>query len=164
MTHLLQRRPARAALAAVCVGALGLTLATPASADRPHRAPDPIQASLTAVPEVEGPIAETTDSHMWSTMDRARVPFDVADRGYVEEEYFLSGTANVYDNPGGELQVVTEAVPYVNNILVRRPAKKADSSGVVLVDILNASNGFPGEDHWRRMWDWAMAEGHTVIG
>ncbi|KAE8766019.1 alpha/beta hydrolase domain-containing protein [Georgenia thermotolerans] len=165
MTHLLQHRRARAALAAACVGALGLTLAAaPATAKPPHPTPDPITVSLTAVPEVAGPIAETADSHMWSTMEHARVPFDVADHGYVEEEYFLSGTANVYDNAGGELQVVTEAVPYVNNILVRRPAKKADSSGVVLVDILNASNGFPGEDHWRRMWDWAMDEGHTVIG
>jgi hypothetical protein len=165
MTNLVQRRAVRSALAAACVGALGLTLAaTSATAKPPQRAPDPITASLTAVPAVEGPIAETADSHLWSTMEHARVPFDVADRGYVEEEYFLSGTANVYDNADGGLQVVTQGVPYVNNILVRRPAKQSDSSGVVLVDILNASNGFPGEDHWRRMWDWAMAEGHTVIG
>jgi hypothetical protein len=157
-------RPLLVGLSAACVGALGLTLAAvPASAHRPAEA-DPLVESLTAVPEVVGPVAQTDESHLWSSMERAREPFDVADRGYVEEEYFLSGTANVYDNAGGDLEVVTEDVPYVNNILVRRPAKKSDSSGVVLVDILNASNGFPGEDHWRRMWDWAMEEGHTVIG
>ncbi|MGC5629378.1 alpha/beta hydrolase domain-containing protein [Georgenia sp. Z1344] len=123
----------------------------------------PATPTLTAIPEVRGPIAETSDSLMWSGMERARVPFDVADHGYVEEEYFLSGTANVYDDADG-IEITREEVPYVNNILVRRPADPADASGVVLVDILNASNGFPGEDHWRRMWDWAMEEGHTVIG
>ncbi|TRW44519.1 alpha/beta hydrolase domain-containing protein [Georgenia yuyongxinii] len=165
MTNLQRHRSTRAALAAACVGALGLTLAAaPASAKPAPPQADPITESLTAVPEVEGPIATTEGSHMWSTIDRARVPLDLAGRGYVEEEFFLSGTANVYDNAGGELSVVTEDVPYVNNVLVRRPAKNSDSSGVVLVDILNASNGFPGEDHWRRMWDWAMEEGHTVIG
>lgn len=164
MMSLLRRRPIRVAMTAACAGALGLTLAAAPAAAKPPRAHDPIAESLRAVPEVVGPIAQTEDSHMWSSMERARVPFDVADHGYVEEEFFLSGTANVYDNAGGELSVVTEDVPYVNNILVRRPAKKSDSSGVVLVDILNASNGFPGEDHWRRMWDWAMEEGHTVVG
>lgn len=166
MTHLLHRRVTRAVLSAVCAAGVGLTLTTAAEAGPRERGTsgDSFTTSLTAVPTVEGPIAKTASSYPWSTMERARVPFDVADRGYVEEEFFLSGTANVYDNAGGEVEVVTEAVPYVNNILVRRPARKSDSSGVVLVDILNASNGFPGEDHWRRMWDWAMEEGHTVIG
>jgi hypothetical protein len=163
MSHAHRRRPALAALTIACVGTLALTLASPALAAPPPAA-SPISETLTAVPSVEGPIAETPDSHMWSSMEHARVPFDVAERGYVEEEFFLSGTANVYDSTEGELSIVTAEVPYVNNILVRRPARTSDSSGVVLVDILNASNGFPGEDHWRRMWDWAMREGHTVIG
>ncbi|WP_411721935.1 alpha/beta hydrolase domain-containing protein [Mycetocola sp.] len=157
------RRPTLVGLSLACAGVLALTTASTAVA-APSPATDPIIASLTAVPTVEGPVAQDADSHLWSSMEHARVPFDVADRGYVEEEYFLSGTANVYDNAGGRLQVSTADVPYVNNILVRRPAQKVDSSGVVLVDILNASNGFPGEDHWRRMWDWAMEQGHTVIG
>lgn len=125
---------------------------------------DDLAASLTAVPTVAGPITEPEGSRPWSTTELAREPFDVADRGYVEEEFFVSGTANVYDNTGGELTVTTADVAYVNHILVRRPLEDVDASGVVLVDILNASNGFPGEDHWRRTWDWAMEEGHTVIG
>jgi hypothetical protein len=154
-----------AAISVACAGVLGFTVAASSAAvAAPKPATEPISTTLAAVPTVEGPITQTADSHLWSTMQHARVPFDVADRGYVEEEFFLSGTANVYDNAEGELEVVTADVPYVNNVLVRRPAQKSDSSGVVLVDILNASNGFPGEDHWRRMWDWAMAEGHTVIG
>lgn len=170
-THRLPRR--RTALTAAAVAALGLTaavapaVAAPPAGTNPHAELDAVTESLTAVPDVVGPIAVTEDSYPWSTMERARQPLDLAARGYVEEEYFLSGTANVYDDDAaadGELAVVTEDVDYTNHILVRRPAHKGDSSGVVLVDILNASNGFPGEDHWRRMWDWAMDEGHTVIG
>lgn len=167
MPDQLGRRPMLAALSVAAVGVFIPSVATTTASGAvaaPRPVTDPITASLTAVPRVAGPIAQTPDSRMWSSMQHARVPFDVADRGYVEEEYFISGTANVYDNSAGRLEVVTASVPYVNNILVRRPAQKSDSSGVVLVDILNASNGFPGEDHWRRMWDWAMAEGHTVIG
>lgn len=166
MSHSL-RRSSLTVVTAACVGVLGATLAISAaspSAAAPPPKSTPISSTLTAIPAVEGPIAETPESHMWSSMEHARVPFDVADRGYVEEEFFLSGTANRYDNAGGDLTVITPEVSYVNNVLVRRPAHKSDSSGVVLVDILNASNGFPGEDHWRRMWDWAMDEGHTVIG
>lgn len=124
----------------------------------------PAAESLSATPAVKGPIAETADTHMWSSMKRARVPFDVADFGYVEEEFFLTGNANVYDRLDGDVTVIGGPVPYVSPILVRRPSAAADSSGVVLVDIYNASNGFPGEDHWRRMWQWAFDEGHTVIG
>src|SRR5699024_10985534 len=125
---------------------------------------DPAADSRTAAPSVQGPVPETADSYLWSTMDSGRVPFDVAGAGFVEEEYVLSGSASLYDDVAGELTVVEEDVEYVNHILVRRPAEAADASGVVLVDVLNASNGFPGEDHWRRMWTWAMAEGHTIIG
>lgn len=154
----------RAALAAACAGALGLVvMAAPAGA-APDREPEAAAASMVSVPDVVGPIAVTAESYPFSTLGRARVPVDIAERGFVEEEFFLSGTANVYDNPDGSLQVVDAGVPYTNHVLVRRPANRADSSGVVLVDILNASNGFPGEDHLRRMWDWAMEEGHTIIG
>ncbi|MPV49793.1 LPXTG cell wall anchor domain-containing protein [Pseudactinotalea sp. HY160] len=120
-------------------------------------------STLTAQPEVTGPIPVTEDSVMWSSMANARVPFDVADHGFVEEEYFLSGTSSIYSGESGAATAI-DAADYTNNILVRRPADAADFSGVVLVDILNASNGFPGEDHWRRMWQWALEEGHAVIG
>ncbi|RMB60239.1 hypothetical protein EAX62_11215 [Tessaracoccus antarcticus] len=116
------------------------------------------------IPEVQGPILEDDTTHMFSSMKRARVPFDVADYGYVEEEYFLSGTSNVYDDASGDVAVVTEDVPYVNRIIVRRPAKAADSSGVIDVEVTNASNGFAGEDMWRRLWQHHFANGDTYVG
>lgn len=168
------RPVSRRAFSAAVLGGAALAAAPAASADSPRSgrgtpsAPgqphDAMTASLTAVPTVHGPIAENAHSHMFSTMEKAVEPFDVRDYGYAEREFFLSGTANVYDRRSGEVEVVTEAVPYTNRILVRHPVSPNASSGVVLVDILNASNGYDVEDHWRRLWDHAMAEGHTVIG
>lgn len=161
-------------LAAITAGAALLAsgaLAVPALATPDTKPPNPralIAAageSLIAVPDVEY-IPQTEDSYMYSTMKKAREPFDVADYGFVEEEYFLSGTANVYEETGraGVARVAEKGWEYTNNIMVRRPANAEDASGVVIVDILNASNGYPGEDHWRRMYDWCLDTGCTYIG
>ena len=56
-----------------------------------------ISRSFSSLPEVEGPIAVTENSHPFCAMEYSRTPLHVADYGYVEEEYFLSGRANVYD-------------------------------------------------------------------
>lgn len=164
----ISHRMTRGALAATAASAMLVTLlSVPASADTiaGSETPDnPIFSSLSTIPDVEGPILEDESTHMFSSMLRARVPFDVADFGYVEEEYFISGTSNVYDEIDGSIAVVASDVPYVNRILVRRPAEAADSSGVIDVEITNASNGFAGEDMWRRLGEHHLAAGDTYIG
>jgi hypothetical protein len=153
-----------AALAGLAAVAVVLPLGVVGGAAAAPPGDDPLD-SLTAVPRVKGRILQTDESYLFSTMAKARVPLDLADYGYEEEEYFLSGTANVYDeDDAGNLQVITEDVPYVNRIIVRRPAKPRDASGVVLVDILNASNGYDIEDLWRRHWEHTMAEGDIYVG
>lgn len=172
MSHPVPGPLARRSFSAGVLGAAALAV-TPAAVAAPDGRPtdptpgsgtDPVHRALTAVPEVRGPVAENAHSYMFSTMEKAKVPFDVREYGYAEKEFFLSGTANVYDRSSGSLRVATEAVPYVNRILVRHPVNPSAASGVVLVDILNASNGYDVEDHWRRLWEHAMAQGHTVIG
>ena len=61
--------------------------------------------------------------------------------GYVEEEYFISGNANVYDweGPDHHLKVIAGPGKYVTRILVRRPRDPATFSGNIEVTILNAS-------------------------
>jgi len=63
--------------------------------------------------------------------------------GYIEEEFFLSGDANVYDwaSTDHTVKVVAGPTNYVTRILVRRPKDPADFSGNVEVMILNASMG-----------------------
>ena len=73
--------------------------------------------SQAATTGVTGPIAVTPTSTPFM-MD----PGDLAADGYVEQEFFISGTANVYQfDGGGNVVVKTPNVPYTTRILVRRP-------------------------------------------
>src|ERR1700704_3110065 len=80
----------------------------------------------TPVPKFTGPIPVTADSYPFLAADHNMVPFDLAKYGYVEQEFIVSGNANVYDwAADGSLTVKTEKAPYGARILVRRPANAA---------------------------------------
>ena len=116
------------------------------------------------VPAATGPIAVNNESYPFSAMRFAREPLDLASYGYVEEEYFLSGTANVYGfTPEEDTRIIVEkeGIPYCTRVLVRRPAK--ESSPTAWVSILNASQGYDIEDDWRRAWDYLMDKRHTYV-
>ena len=124
-----------------------------------------VQASVRLLPKIEGPITVSETSYPFNAMRFSRSGLDVAGYGFVEEEYFLSATANVYTkSPDGQLQVEHAALPYKNRILVRRPADKAKYTGRVYMDILNASNGYDIEDLWNRSWRWILESGHAYVG
>ena len=125
----------------VCVSA-GSSMAV---AQRTAPAPVP-------VPSVSGPVAVTSDSYPFMTAARLIEPIDLAKYGYVEEEFFISGTANVYDwAPSGTLTVKTAGAPYTTRILVRRPADAARFSGTVIVEPLHAPRGHD----WALMWGYS---------
>ncbi|MGH7434558.1 MAG: alpha/beta hydrolase domain-containing protein [Polyangiaceae bacterium] len=71
---------------------------------------------------------------------------DLASYGYVEEEYFLQGTASAYDftsppGPDGAWSVhPTTHEPYKTRILVRRPTA-AKFNGTVVIEWLNVTGG-----------------------
>jgi len=97
----------------------------------------------TRVPGVRGPLPVSAASYPFGAADHTRVPLDLKAIGYVEEEFLVAGTANVYDWPTpGPAVIRTASVPYVTRILVRRPASKARFSGNVIVEMLNPSNLF----------------------
>ncbi len=146
-----------ATASAVTLAALSFTAATSAAAS------DPMTDQMTAVPAVTH-VPRTPTSYPFNAADHARVPLDLASYGFVEEEFFLTGYANVYTRASGELAVQRTAVPYTNRILVRHPARATKSSGVVFVDIYNASNGYDIEDMWRRLYTSILLNGHTYVG
>lgn len=124
-----------------------------------------VRASMQTMPCVEGPIEETPESYPFCAMNHSRIPLNVGDYGYREEEYFLSGKANVYDaDADDKLVLKAEGLPYKNRILVRRPADPAKFSGRVYVDILNATQGYDIEDQWHRTYLWCMEHGHAYVG
>ena len=85
--------------------------------------------------------------------------------GYVEEEYFISGTANVYDSGDDHVayKIYSDA-PYTNRIMIRRPADFKDFSGNVVVEILNASATIDLDRMWVNAWRFFTRNGDIYIG
>ena len=86
-----------------------------------------------------------------SAADRSLRPDYLSQKGYVEEEYLISGTANVYDWGGdGKLMVKFPNAPYGSRIRVRHPKDPAKFSGAVVGEIPNDA----------RRFDWDMLYGY----
>ena len=56
--------------------------------------------SGTPLPHVIGPLPVSATSYPFGAADHTLVPEDLSKVGYVEEEYLVSGKANVYTWPG----------------------------------------------------------------
>lgn len=126
---------------------------------------DAIRDAARTAPRVEGPVPATASSHPFGAMEHSRGGIDLGEFEYLEEEYFLHGTANVYDSAAdSSLEVVHAQVPYSTRVMVRRPENPARFSGRVYLDILNASNNYDIEDLWVRSYLWCMENGHAYVG
>jgi hypothetical protein len=109
-------------------------------------------SAATAPAKLNGPIPVTADSYPFLSAAHVFTPLDLKKAGYVEEEFIVSGTANVYDwNADGSLAVKTANAPYSTRILVRRPADRARFSGHAIVELMNPA----------RRFDWAMMSGYS---
>jgi hypothetical protein len=106
-------------------------------------------AQAVPVPKTTGPIPVTADSVPFMAAANNLEPTDLSKFGYVEEEFILSGNANVYDwAADGTVTIKTPNVPYANRILLRRPANPARFSGTVIVEVTNAARRYD----WPMMW------------
>jgi alpha/beta hydrolase family protein len=106
-----------------------------------------VAVSATPVPKVTRPIPVTANSYPFMASSKSTPAFDLSKVGYVEEEYLVSGTANVYDwAPDGTVNVKTPNAPYTTRILVRRPA--SGFSGTVVVELMFPARRFD----WSMMW------------
>jgi Alpha/beta hydrolase domain len=101
----------------------------------------------TPVPKVTGPVPVTADSSPFMAANKSTPAFDLSKVGYVEEEYLVSGSANVYDWAAeGTVSVKTPNAPYTTRILIRRPV--TGFSGNVVVELLFTARRFD----WSMMW------------
>ena len=104
-------------------------------------------------PTVEGPIPVTETSQIFN---HTNVP--LANYGYTEKEYFISGTGYTYDtsvpiNVTGT-KITTGGpngngtYPFKTRIVVRMPTNPADFNGKVIVEWQNVTAGFDLEAEW----------------
>src|SRR5438270_2309497 len=122
-------------------------------------------AARTAIPRVVGPLPVSANSYPFGAADHQLVPEDLGRQGYVEEEYLVSGNANVYDWPtSGPAVVRTPDAPYTTRVLVRRPVNPRRFSGNVVVEMLNPSNLFDLNIGWALMHDQLMRRGDVWVG
>jgi len=112
------------------------------------------QGSRVPVPKAtEMPV--TAQSYPFAAADHVMAPFDLTRAGYIEQEFLVSGTANVYDwGADRVLKVVAGSAPYTTRILVRRPRSASAFSGAVFVEPL----------YTPRRWDWPMMWGYLRDG
>ncbi len=127
-------------------------------------APAAAQAPSVTLPTVTGPIPVTADSYPLMASNKLQVVVDLPRAGYVEEEFFVSGSANVYDWAGdGSVTVKTPNAPYTTRIMLRRPADPARFSGNVIVEIGNVGRGYDFSFSWGVSHDYFMESGDAWV-
>ena len=149
----------------VCVLVLGSLLAllgrgpTLTSQEMQHR------AEAIPLPTAEGPIPVSVASHSFNSSATQNVPLDLSKFGYVEEEYFVSGKANVYEyGDNFKVRVKTAGAPYTTRILIRRPVDPRRFSGNVIVEPFNPSFNFDLPIMWAYSHDYFMQHGDIYVG
>jgi hypothetical protein len=145
--------------AALLVAGIGLLAAGagPAAADAPPREP-------VAAPAVTGPLPGTAPGDPASPDVAETYPFfstpdDLRSRGYVEQEFLVSGRADGYDTAG--LRVAT-GVPYTTRVVVRRPADARRFNGTALVEWQNVTAGYDLDALWNA--DTVTRGGYAWVG
>jgi len=90
---------------------------------------------------------------------------DLATQGYIEEEFYIEGTANRYTTPAGATgAIIDSGHPYRTRVVVRRPLNDKDFNGTVLVEWTNVTNGFDAENVWFFGWEQMLRAGYAWVG
>jgi hypothetical protein len=114
---------------------------------------------------VAGPIASVTPGDPSRNYTFLATPLDLAARGYVEEEYFISGTACRYSGVGvGTATTGTCGFPYQTRIVVRRPASAAAFNGTVIAEWQNVTAQYDVDHYWLESSEHLMREGYAWVG
>ena len=162
------RGPTRSLLrTSLAVLVMGSLLAACGGSDTPTTLITPaIPVSSVATPKVTASVAGT---HGFPFISSA---LNLAEFGYVEEEFLMGGTASAFVNTAalGKDGVWSAApnadakAPYQVRMLVRRPKDAAKFNGVVVVEWLNVSAGAEGTPDWTFMMPELLREGYAYVG
>jgi len=126
--------------------------------------PAAAQTSAAPVPDVTGPIPVTATSYPLMTSSKLQTIVDLPKAGYVEEEFFVTGRANVYDwSADGQVIVKTANAPYTTRILLRRPGEARRFSGSVVVEIVNSARRYDFPFAWGVSHDSFLENGDAFV-
>ena len=117
-------------------------------------------ATITGSIAVSVPPGDPSRDFVFSTS-----AIDLAGYGYVEEEFFIEGTANRYTTP--ELatgRIVDSGHPYKTRLVVRRPASPDRFNGTVVVEWNNVTAGRDLDIDWFQAGAYFVRNGYVWIG
>jgi len=123
-------------------------------------------STIIASPTVTGPIAAPgpvgDSSHQYpffASLD------DLKLRGYIEQEFFVSGTANRYNTPDGATgSVIDGDHKYKTRVVVRRPISAAKFNGTVVIEWNNVTAGHDLDIDWFQAHEYFIRSGIAYIG
>ena len=114
--------------------------------------------STLPTPTVSGPVTGGLRGHAWMAADDVLSPLDAL--GYVQEEFFFSGTA---DRRTAEGDPLGTTAPYTTRMLVARPADPKDFNGTVLIEWLNVTAQFEIDVVWVNLYKELLRQGYAYV-
>jgi hypothetical protein len=124
-----------------------------------------IAQAVVPSPTVEGPITGGS-----GTPFVAGTSFDLAQVGYTQQEYFISGMASAYTSSdtfasdGKWTAATASSAPYKTRILVYMPAKPKKFKGTVVVEWLNVTAGLDAAPDWTLTHTELIRDGYAWVG
>jgi hypothetical protein len=116
-------------------------------------------------PTVTGPIASVAVGDASHDYPFFASIVDLKARGWVEEEFFIEGTANRYTLQGQESATVRDSGhPYKTRLLVRRPANASAFTGTVVVEWNNVTAGRDLDIDWFQSHEHFIRSGYAWVG
>jgi hypothetical protein len=95
----------------------------------------------------------------------------MSSNGYVEHEFKMSGTTNIYRENGfwgsnGDwgISVSQSNVPYTTRVLVRYPSNPAKFNGTVIFEWTNVTTGGDQDPVWSEIGEEAVRQGYAFVG
>lgn len=121
---------------------------------------------LELLPGSVRPLAITEASYPFNSAAHQVEPIDLSSYNYVEEEFLVTGRAQVYDwTPGGNYAVtVLGDATYTTRIMVRRPTDMSRFSGRVVMEVINMTADYDWTAMWAALWERVVANGDVYLG
>ena len=111
---------------------------------------------------ITGPIATEPHPSLNSIFSASAI--ELEQHGYIEEEYFIEGTANQYSNPEMEnAEIIDSGHRYLTRLIVRRPESASQFNGIVVVEWINVTGGTDKDIDWWQSGHHFVRNGYAFV-
>lgn len=115
---------------------------------------------------ISGPIAADPAGSGSRNAIHSASAIELTAHGYIEQEYFIEGTANSYaqdpEDPLANARVASSGHPYKTRLVVRRPQEE-NFNGVVVIEWMNVTGGVDKDIDWWQSGAHLVANGYAYV-